>query len=79
MIKVFSLEVLKMLEDPPIVEHLNIDNKILHISTITWEQESLKSELRLKSYNCFKVKDLEVIKFNSGRDLIVIMKSWSEA
>jgi hypothetical protein len=28
-------------------------------------QESLKSELRLKSYEGFKIKDLKVMNFNS--------------
>jgi hypothetical protein len=35
----------------------------------------LESELQLRSYEGLKLKDLWVIKFTSGRDLIVIIKS----
>jgi hypothetical protein len=37
-------------------------------------RESLESELCLRSYEGLKLNDLKVIKFTSGRDLIVIIR-----
>jgi hypothetical protein len=34
---------------------------ILHVSINTWAQESLESELRLKSYDSLKLADIKII------------------
>jgi hypothetical protein len=40
--------------------------KILLVTMNVWVQESLESELRLKSYEGLKLKDLKIIKINKA-------------